>query len=220
MAFNEYTEAEIRTFLGRFCQENGQEMTEKVHQGLATVAAEERHSTPTGEIPSDPKEILELSSTKRKRATTGRGASAANNKKKQPATRRKRAASKRHKPGQMTCMFCYSDYNRLENDDKRACRSHHGRIEVNNAQGYWDALGCKDLDTVERSDENLKQNPLGFKWTCCNRKGSSKGCRLRAHAGMRSFGSLDAPAKPTARKDNGESASEASICDTASEAES
>jgi len=95
-----------------------------------------------------------------------------------------------------------------------------GRIDINNAQGYWDALGYTDLSTVERSDENLEQNPLGFKWTCCGRKGSSKGCRLRAHAGSRTFGSFSEPAASTARKDDGESASEASVCDTASEAES
>lgn len=274
MAFSEYTETEIRIFLVRFCHENGKEMTKKVHQGLATVAAEQRlsalkrsidksfaalglpclddMSNPgsdydpdldtiinnetskayldkksakagiplTGELSSDSEVFVELSSTKRKRATTGRGASAANKKKKKPATRRKRAAKKPYKPGQMVCMYCYSDFNSYIDDDKRACRSHHGRIDINNAQGYWDALGYTDLSTVERSDENLEQNPLGFKWTCCGRKGSSKGCRLRAHAGSRTFGSFSEPAASTARKDDRESASEASVCDTASEAES
>lgn len=178
MAFSEYTETEIRIFLVRFCHENGQEMIEKVHKGLATVAAEQRFlalknsidrrfasagmpcidgisdsgsdyddpaidaitSTATakawldkklakagmpamGEHSSDSDEYVQLSSNKRNGATTSRGASTATKKKKKPATTRKRAAPKPHVPGTMICTYCYAEFNRNNNDDKRACCS-------------------------------------------------------------------------------------------------
>lgn len=184
MAFSEYTETEIRILLVRFCHENRREMIEKVHKGLATVAAEQKllalknsiemrfeaagmpciddisdpgndyghpaidaiTSTATakawldktlaeagmpamGELSSDPDEYVQLSSNKRKRATTGRGASTATKKKKQPATTRKRAARKPKEPNRSMCIYCYDHYDYYNNNDKRAYRSHHDQSQ-------------------------------------------------------------------------------------------
>lgn len=92
---------------------------------------------------------------------------------------------------------------------------------VNNTDGFWDSHGYTDVNKEAATDENEVKYPQGFAWSCCGRVGTSKGCKLRQHRCSESMraASSAGPPRSTARKDKGDSASEASVCDTESEVE-
>ncbi|KAG9191106.1 hypothetical protein G6011_09194 [Alternaria panax] len=77
------------------------------------------------------------------------------------------------------CEQCEKEYDTLE---EKLCVWHLGDLEmddddVNNFWADWDENVFGDPDT----DENRKEYPEGFVWTCCKGKGDAKGCKETAH---------------------------------------
>ncbi|CAM6092117.1 unnamed protein product [Calypogeia fissa] len=90
------------------------------------------------------------------------------------------ASGKKHaRPRFVTCQQCRKEFDVTKNNDK-ACSWHDLELEVDERHSTWydwDETCHGDMD----SDENRKQYPEGFVWSCCGKDGKGKGCLTTAH---------------------------------------
>ncbi|KAF2622643.1 hypothetical protein BU25DRAFT_351820 [Macroventuria anomochaeta] len=82
------------------------------------------------------------------------------------------------------CVQCEKEYDVTQNGP-RSCQWHDGDDEVDEEQDFW-ADHDEDCHGEIDTPEMRKLFPEGFRWTCCNKLGNDKGCKITPHRPDRS----------------------------------
>ncbi|KXJ90531.1 hypothetical protein Micbo1qcDRAFT_205365 [Microdochium bolleyi] len=86
------------------------------------------------------------------------------------------------------CIYCSTGFT-PDSNHNRVCRSHDGTLDVDTESNFWDDIFAERPDPHTNphaeadSEEYRKEYPEGYIWSCCNRNGTKRGCKLRAHRG-------------------------------------